>query len=474
MAIARGTKASGGINFVSGFVILSAEMNTDLNTIVSGVNNITIADTNVVAGANIDPSKVGDFADDDATYQITAQSAARADPVDYTILTTSLPTTVEGEIARTRNVFLEAGGYVISSAGSLIASQWYAMFGKGLLFPSCGMLWPTLLAAAPAGWVLADDGSIGNGTSGATTRANKDTRELYNLLWNGFADAICPVTGGRGASSTADFDASKPMFLPPFCGRVPGIAGTPRSTNRIDALTGTQGNVGTTPKVGTSSTVFFVQYDLTPTQISSFVGNRIRFTSGALNGTEQTISAYDGIKHEVTVGTAFGGTPAAGVTYVIYPATTTGFVLPYDKSPTKGNTLDGYTIELTGGTGSGQTRTILTYNNNMRLITTSVAWTTNPDHTTTYSIYKAVATRAVGDRVGTDLTLPTIDGMAGHRHPSVMVLGGSGIGHTLDSSVAGGNTSSDTTTDNAIPGAGAGSGFSLLQPTFFMRWIIKL
>lgn len=83
----------------------------------------------------------------------------------------------------------------------------------------------TLKAAADSGWVLLNDGSIGNGASAATTRANADTEALFTLLWTNCADAECPVSGGRGANAAADFAANKRLTLPLSMGRALGISG---------------------------------------------------------------------------------------------------------------------------------------------------------------------------------------------------------------------------------------------------------
>ena len=83
----------------------------------------------------------------------------------------------------------------------------------------------TLATTAPAGWVMADDGTIGPAGSGATTRANDDTHDLYVLLWGGVADAWAPVTGGRGASAEDDWAAGKTMALPRMLGRALAVAG---------------------------------------------------------------------------------------------------------------------------------------------------------------------------------------------------------------------------------------------------------
>ena len=95
----------------------------------------------------------------------------------------------------------------------------------GALFTT-GDIKPTIKAAADTGWVMLDDGNIGDATSGATTRANADTSALFALLWNNTADADCPVSGGRGGSAAADFAAHKTITLPQVKGRALGAAGT--------------------------------------------------------------------------------------------------------------------------------------------------------------------------------------------------------------------------------------------------------
>ena len=76
-------------------------------------------------------------------------------------------------------------------------------------------------ATAPTGWVLASGRTIGNALSGATERANADTEDLFTLLWDDWADAEAPVSGGRGASAAADFAADKTITLADLRGRAP-------------------------------------------------------------------------------------------------------------------------------------------------------------------------------------------------------------------------------------------------------------
>lgn len=80
----------------------------------------------------------------------------------------------------------------------------------------------------PFGWVAMNDGTIGNPSSGATSRAHFDTFPLYNQIWNSVPNSWAPVTGGRGASSIIDYVANKPIALTRAVGRV--FAGTINTT----------------------------------------------------------------------------------------------------------------------------------------------------------------------------------------------------------------------------------------------------
>ena len=75
-------------------------------------------------------------------------------------------------------------------------------------------------ATAPTSWLLMDGKTIGNASSGATSRANADTQNLFTVLWNSWDNDQAPVSGGRGASAAADFAANKTITLPDMRGRV--------------------------------------------------------------------------------------------------------------------------------------------------------------------------------------------------------------------------------------------------------------
>ena len=67
---------------------------------------------------------------------------------------------------------------------------------------------------------------IGSAASGATTRANDDTQDLFELLWNNVSNTYAAVSGGRGASAEADFAANKTIALNKVLGRAIAISGT--------------------------------------------------------------------------------------------------------------------------------------------------------------------------------------------------------------------------------------------------------
>lgn len=81
---------------------------------------------------------------------------------------------------------------------------------------------------ADDGWVMANDGSIGNQASGATTRANNDTRDLFYLMWNLPVCEVQTFAGNPSTKTTAagDWSANKRLVLPKVLGRALGVAGS--------------------------------------------------------------------------------------------------------------------------------------------------------------------------------------------------------------------------------------------------------
>lgn len=71
------------------------------------------------------------------------------------------------------------------------------------------------------GWVKMNAQTIGSATSGASQRANSDTQNLFVYLWSNFDNTACPVSGGRGSTALADFNANKTIGLPDWRSRGP-------------------------------------------------------------------------------------------------------------------------------------------------------------------------------------------------------------------------------------------------------------
>lgn len=90
---------------------------------------------------------------------------------------------------------------------------------KGTSFIPAGVILPYGATTAPTGWVRANGRTIGNAASSASERANADTQTLYEFLWNNYADAVCAVSTGRGATAAIDYAANKTITLPDLRGR---------------------------------------------------------------------------------------------------------------------------------------------------------------------------------------------------------------------------------------------------------------
>lgn len=90
---------------------------------------------------------------------------------------------------------------------------------------STGDLKITMKNVADPGWILCDDGTIGDAASGAT-HANAANQALFTLLWNNVSDTWAPVVTGRGVSAAADWAAHKRITLTKMLGRALAISGS--------------------------------------------------------------------------------------------------------------------------------------------------------------------------------------------------------------------------------------------------------
>lgn len=150
----------------------------------------------------------------------------------------------------------------------------------------------TLKTTADTGWVLMNDGTIGNASSGATTRANADTEQLFTLLWTNTANADCAVSGGRGASASADFAASKTIALPKALGRaLAGYgAGSGLTSRTLASITGAESEAITTTHLPSTS----VSGTITYTRGDGIGGSRLPLSSTSTDGGGTDNIAYSG------------------------------------------------------------------------------------------------------------------------------------------------------------------------------------
>ncbi len=121
-------------------------------------------------------------------------------PYGYRV-TSSTGTIISPTIATIQNPAPPDSG---GGGGIVVTQDQILQTGFPLWIPMTGTL---------AGFVRMNGNTIGNSGSGATERANADTEALFTWYWNNLNDTICPVSGGRGATPSADFAANKTITL---------------------------------------------------------------------------------------------------------------------------------------------------------------------------------------------------------------------------------------------------------------------
>jgi hypothetical protein len=97
----------------------------------------------------------------------------------------------------------------------------------GLVFTT-GDVKVGIKTVADAGWVMLNDGTLGDNSSSATYMPSNTTLDpypLYALLWANCTTTCAVSSGGRGANPAADYAAHKTIALPKALGRALAIAG---------------------------------------------------------------------------------------------------------------------------------------------------------------------------------------------------------------------------------------------------------
>lgn len=158
--------------------------------------------------------------------------------------------------------------------------------------------------SAQEGWIACDDGTIGNASSAATSRANDDTEALYTLLWNKVSNSYAPVSGGRGVSAAVDFEAGKTIGLTKMMGRALAVAGAGDSltARSLGEAVGAETHTLTEGEMPKHGHPFRVSSQNASSATSSTSGGFMLNSAANANKT-----AYDGAP-SATLGQQIGGT----------------------------------------------------------------------------------------------------------------------------------------------------------------------
>lgn len=133
----------------------------------------------------------------------------------------------------------------------------------------------TYKAVADDGWIIADDGSIGDATSGATTRANADTVDLFKLFYDNI---------GQSVGSTCTITIATPAVVTVAAGH--GLA-----INQ-DVVFSTTGALPTGIIVGATYYVLAAGFTATSFRIATTIAGGEIATSGTQSGTHTVTTAF--------------------------------------------------------------------------------------------------------------------------------------------------------------------------------------
>ena len=142
--------------------------------------------------------------------------------ISNTIVTAFLTGTPGGNGTYSVSKSQTVGGETLTATG---AANWSSPN------PTTGDVKFGLKTVADVGWVMMNDGTIGNASSNATTLAAATTLNLFELIWNNVTNTYAQLytSGGsptaRGASAGADYAANRAISLPAVLGRAMAISG---------------------------------------------------------------------------------------------------------------------------------------------------------------------------------------------------------------------------------------------------------
>lgn len=206
--------------------------------------------------------------------------------------------------------------------------------------------------------------TIGDASSSGTERANADCADLFAFLWNNLADGQAAVSGGRGASASADFAAHKRITLPDA--RACGLFGYDDMGNSAASLLGSAPVVTGGPTTA-GSILGANTHTLSATEIPSHT-HSFSATTGAAGGHSHTATTDSGGSHTHTGTTASGGShshgPGSGSAFgAFFPGTgalaSPGGGTAFGSTNTT-DTHAGHTHTFTTDSGGSHTHTLTT------------------------------------------------------------------------------------------------------------------
>lgn len=157
---------------------------------------------------------------------------------------------------------------------------------------------------AKTGWLVIADQTIGSAASTATF-ADPTAQPLYTLLYGLYSDAVCPVTGGRGANAAADFAANKKMQMTKALGRAiiaAGIAGSGLTARAAGVIGGEETHISSLGETPTG----IVAGGSNAISVTSANGNIVHdpgiISSNAGGGTNKQLSASASAIAETSTG----------------------------------------------------------------------------------------------------------------------------------------------------------------------------
>jgi microcystin-dependent protein len=280
-------------------------------------------------------------------------------------------------ITSSTGVQLAAGGPV--DPAPTVTSGGGGTTDPTLLFSTGDVMWIPASGAKTA-WVRLNGRTIGNAASGATERANADTSALFAFLWANNSNTVCPVSGGRGASATADYAANKTIQLVDMRGRVPaGLDDMGNSAANVVQVSTTVTTVNASTSITVASAtglivgMYIVSTNVpTGTTITAISGTTLTISNAATAGAAGTAARFSAFTDAQVPGSSGGVDDCTLITQQLPSHTHTG-TTSTNGAHTHNYNFPQVTAAFSPGAGNGLTGAVAT------------ATTSNGDHTHTFT-----------------------------------------------------------------------------------------